>query len=54
MFVPVVTLLRLGQDGRGDPVTLQVSLPFSVGNLRHKQGEGSPLPPIGMPASPVE
>jgi hypothetical protein len=43
-FMPVLTLLRLGEDGRGDPVTLQVSLPVSVGNLRHKQGEGSPLP----------
>ncbi|HEX5136043.1 MAG TPA: hypothetical protein VFY93_03665 [Planctomycetota bacterium] len=42
--VPVLTLLRLGETGRGDPVTLQVALPASFGNLRHRQGEGSTLP----------
>jgi hypothetical protein len=43
-FLPSLTLLRLGEDSRGEPITLQVSLPASVGNLRHRQGEGFPLP----------
>jgi hypothetical protein len=43
-FAPVLTLLRLGETGRGDPVTLQMALPVSFSNLHHRQGEGSPLP----------
>jgi len=43
-FVPVLTLLRLGKDARGEPVTLQVAIPAAVSNLNHKQGRGAPLP----------
>jgi hypothetical protein len=46
-FVPVFTLLRLGEDSRGEPVTFQVSLPAAVANLRHVQGRGSPLVDYG-------
>jgi len=42
-FVPVLTLLRLGETSRGDSLTLQVSLPVAVANLDHKQGDGSTL-----------
>ena len=40
----MLTLLRLGEDAKGKPVTLQVALPVAIGNLQHLQGDGSTLP----------
>jgi hypothetical protein len=46
-FVPVLTLLRLGTDARGEPVTFQVAIPAAIANLNHVQGQGSPLGDFG-------
>jgi hypothetical protein len=43
----VVTLLRFGEDSRGEPVTLQMAVPVAVSNLNHLQGDGSTLPDFG-------
>ena len=33
----MLTLLRLGEDAKGKPVTLQVALHGAIGNLQHLQ-----------------
>ena len=41
--LPVWTLARLGEDGRGEPVTLQLAATVEAANLRHRAGDGSLL-----------
>ena len=40
-FIPNFTLLRLGEDGQGRPILLQVGLDAELGNLNFRQAEDS-------------
>jgi len=42
--VPSLNLLRLGEDGQGRPIVLQMAVSSRLGNLSYRQAEGSAIP----------
>jgi len=44
LAVPNLTLLRLGEDGQGRPILLQLGLESQLANLSYRQADGSLIP----------